>query len=82
MSSFFSFGSNHIDDNKNNDRNSTLQEQVEALTAVNAKLQTELFELKIFVQNLAEAILPSLGPNEASVVRDALNNKRFRVYHW
>ena len=80
MDTLFGFGRSSNNENAKTDR--SLQEQVEALTVVNAKLQSEIYELKQFVRNLAETILPSLRPNDAVIVRDALNKNGFQVYRW
>ena len=48
MDSLFGFGRSSTTENVKTDR--SLQEQLEALTIVNAKLQTEVYELKQFVE--------------------------------
>ena len=62
---------------------SNSEEQIQALVAINAKLQSELNEQKMFIKNVCEIILPGLPPNVAENLRVLMQKgNMYHTYGW
>ena len=66
-----------------NPYNNNSEEQIQALVAINAKLQSDLNEQKMFIKNVCEIILPGLPPNVAENLRVLMQKgNMYHTYGW
>lgn len=61
----------------------SLSEQVQALTTINAKLQSELYEQHMVIKRLGEILMSALPATQAEQIRDLLRSKNmYDIYGW
>ena len=61
----------------------SLAEQVQALTTINAKLQSELYEQRMLIRRMGEIMVAALPATYAEQLRDLLKSKdMYNIYGW
>lgn len=78
----YSYGNNGNNGNGVN-INGSIDEKINTLTLINARLETELREQRTLIKRICEIILPSLNPNTAEQLRTLMKAERiYDMYGW
>jgi hypothetical protein len=73
----------HYSNGNSVNTNGSIDEKINALTLINARLETELREQRTLIKRICEIILPSLNPNTAEQLRTLMKAERiYDIYGW